>query len=72
MPVCGIFTSGASTGNLGIGGQENTDYLLSGNEGVITDIILAIKADKTLTLKVKRALIALVEEYRASVMSHES
>jgi hypothetical protein len=36
----------------------STDYLLSGKEGIITDIIPAIKADKTLTLKVKRALIA--------------
>ena len=44
----------------------STDYLLSGKEGIITDIIPAIKADKTLSLKVKRALIALVEEQRAS------
>lgn len=44
----------------------STDYLLSGKEGVITDVIPAIKADKTLTLKVKRALIALVEEHRTS------
>ena len=44
----------------------STDYLLSGKEGIITDIIPAIKADKTLTLKVKRALIALVEEQRTS------
>ena len=40
-----------------------TDYLLSGKEGIITDTIPAIKADKRLNLKVKRALIALVEEY---------
>jgi len=46
----------------------STDYLLSGKEGIITDIIPAIKADKTLTLKVKRALIALVEEQRASAI----
>ena len=39
------------------------DYLLSGKEGVIIDIIPAIKASKRLNLKVKRALIALVEEY---------
>ena len=49
----------------------STDYLLSGKEGVITDIIPAIKADKTLTLKVKRALIALVEEQRASAINKE-
>ena len=41
-----------------------TDYLLSGKEGIITDTIPAIKADKSLTLKVKRVLIALVEELR--------
>jgi len=42
----------------------STDYLLSGKEGIITDVIPAIKADKTLRLKVKRALIALVKELR--------
>ena len=41
----------------------STDYLLSGKEGIITGVIPAIKADKTLPLKVKRALIALVEEH---------
>ncbi len=40
------------------------DYLASGKEGIITDTIPAIKADKRLKLKVKRALIALVEELR--------
>lgn len=50
----------------------STDYLLSGKEGIITELIPAIKADKTLTLKVKRALIALVEEHRASAISEES
>jgi len=49
----------------------STDYLLSGKEGIITDIIPAIKADKTLTLKVKRALIALVEEHRGSATQEE-
>ena len=42
----------------------STDYLVSGKEGIITDTIPAIKADKTLTLKAKRALIALIEELR--------
>jgi len=42
----------------------STDYLLSGKEGGITDIIPAIKADKNLNLKAKRALIAIVEEFR--------
>jgi len=40
------------------------DYLVTGKEGVITDTIPAIKADKTLNLEVKRALIALVRECR--------
>ena len=39
-----------------------TDYLISGKEIIITDIIPTIKASKRLNLKVKRALIALVEE----------
>lgn len=43
-----------------------TDYLLSGKESIITDTIPAIKADKTLNLKTKRALIVLVEELRAT------
>ena len=38
------------------------DYLVVGKEGIITDIIPAIKADKRLGLKAKKALIALVEE----------
>ena len=42
----------------------SADYLLSGEEGIITEIIPAIKADKSLTLKAKRALIALLEELR--------
>lgn len=41
-----------------------TDYLVSGKESIITDIIPAIKADNTLTLPAKRALITLVEELR--------
>ncbi|NVL91325.1 MAG: helix-turn-helix transcriptional regulator [Desulfobacterales bacterium] len=41
-----------------------TDYLLSGKDGVITDTIPAIKADKRLTLKAKKLLIGLAEELR--------
>jgi len=41
-----------------------TDYLITGKEGVVTDTIPAIKADKTLNLEAKRALIALVRELR--------
>ena len=44
----------------------SVDYLLCGREGIITDTIPAIKADKNLTLKGKKALIALVEELYAS------
>lgn len=40
------------------------DYLVTGKEGAITDIIPAIKADKTLNLETKRALITLVKELR--------
>jgi len=40
----------------------SVDYLVSGREGIITDIIPAIKANKILKLKAKRALIALTEE----------
>jgi len=40
------------------------DYLVSGREGIITDAMPAIKADKSLTLEVKRALIALVKNSR--------
>ena len=36
-------------------------HLVTGKEGVITDTIPAIKADKRLTLEVKKALIALVQ-----------
>ena len=42
------------------------DYLITGKEGVITETIPAIKADKKLPLKAKKALTALVEElYKA-------
>jgi len=37
------------------------DYLVSGKEGVITDTIPAIRADKKLKLEAKRALISLVQ-----------
>ena len=50
----------------------SADYLLSGREGIITDTIPAIKADKRLKLKAKRALIALVEELCEPAVSEES
>ena len=40
------------------------DYLVRGKEGDITDTIPAIKADKTLKLETKRALIALIRALR--------
>jgi transcriptional regulator with XRE-family HTH domain len=40
----------------------SVDYLVSGTDSVITDTIPAIKADKRLGLKAKKALVALVEE----------
>lgn len=49
----------------------SVDYLVSGKEGIITDTIPAIKADKRLKLKAKRALIALVEELREPTVSEE-
>ncbi len=43
-----------------------TDFLISGNESIVTDTIATIKADKKLTIKTKKALIALVEESYSS------
>ncbi len=40
----------------------SVDYLVSGKEGIITDTVPAIKADKRLKIKAKKALIAMVEE----------
>jgi transcriptional regulator with XRE-family HTH domain len=40
------------------------DYLVTGKESVITDTVPAIKADKGLDLKVKKALITLLQELR--------
>lgn len=45
---------------LGVG----VDYLITGKEGMITDAIPAIKADRKLKLEVKRALITLVQALR--------
>lgn len=41
------------------------DYLVTGKEGVVTDTIPAIKADKRLKLEVKKALITLVQALRS-------
>jgi transcriptional regulator with XRE-family HTH domain len=40
----------------------SVDYLLSGKESVVTEIIPAIKADKRINIKTKKALISLIEE----------
>jgi transcriptional regulator with XRE-family HTH domain len=46
------------------------DYLVSGEEGVITGIIPAIKADKTLEPETKKALIAVVRQlYKSGSVS---
>ena len=45
------------------------DYLVTGKEGVITDTIPAIKADKALNLEAKRALITLVRELHNSYLA---
>lgn len=37
------------------------DYFVTGKEGILTDTIPAIKADKKLQLEVKKALITLVK-----------
>lgn len=44
----------------------STDFLVSGNAGIIAETIPAIKADKRLKIKTKKALIALIEEIYAS------
>jgi len=49
-------------GELGV----TVDYLVTGKEGGIADTIVAIKADKTLSLDAKKALISLVRELRMS------
>ena len=45
----------------------SVDYLVVGKEGVITDTIPAIKADKKLNLEAKRALISLVQALHEEV-----
>ena len=39
----------------------NIDYLITGKEGTVTEIIPAIKADKILSIKVKNALVTLIQ-----------
>jgi len=50
----------------------SVDYLVSGKESICTDAIPAIKGDKRLKLKVKRALIALIEEHREPAVGDEA
>ncbi|MBN1368555.1 MAG: helix-turn-helix transcriptional regulator [Dehalococcoidales bacterium] len=37
------------------------DYLATGKEGVVTEIIPAIKADKKMSVEVKKALVTLIQ-----------
>jgi transcriptional regulator with XRE-family HTH domain len=48
------------------------DFLISGKEGKTAETISAIKADNKLTLKTKKALIALVEESYSKVSNASS
>jgi len=48
------------------------DYLVTGKEGIITDTIPAIKADKRLKLKAKRLLIGFVEVLYGTTASEET
>jgi transcriptional regulator with XRE-family HTH domain len=48
------------------------DYLVTGKEGAIIDIVPAIKASKDLGLSVRKALITLVDELRKSSSSEEA
>ncbi|GAI04177.1 unnamed protein product, partial [marine sediment metagenome] len=45
------------------------DYLLTGKEGIMPDIIVAIKADGSLNLNLKKALITMVKSLRGSNVS---
>lgn len=42
------------------------DYLVTGREGTHVDLITTIKADKTINIEVKRALITLIEAIKKS------
>jgi len=37
------------------------DYLVTGKEGIVTEIIPAIKADKSLSVEVKNALVKIIQ-----------
>jgi transcriptional regulator with XRE-family HTH domain len=39
-----------------------TDFLITGKESVVSDVISVIKADKILPLDTKRALVTLIEQ----------
>ena len=48
-----------------------TDYLITGKESVITDAISAIKADKSINLEGKKALITLIRALHDSTELQE-
>ena len=56
---------------LGVSIDHLVSGVVDGKEGIITGIIPAIKADKRLKLKVKRAMITLVGELREPAVSEE-
>ena len=50
----------------------SVDYLVTGREGIKVDLITAIKADKTINIEIKKALITLIEAIKKSQDIHLS
>ena len=48
----------------------NIDYLVTGKEGTVTEIIPAIKADKQLGIEVKNALVRIVQTLYEAKVTH--
>lgn len=48
----------------------NIDYLVTGKEGTVTEIIPAIKADKNLSIEVKDALVRIVKTLYEAKTAH--
>ncbi len=49
----------------------SVDYLVSGKEGIVTDAIPAIKADRKLSLEAKKALVIVIEELYKTAKSED-
>jgi transcriptional regulator with XRE-family HTH domain len=62
----------ASLGKLAQELGVSIDFLVAGKDGVITDTIPAIEADKRLNLEVKKALLTLVQALRADDIGNEA